>query len=70
MNKPFKIETVKLGNIVGRHDAPNTTVKTEEFETRQEALISLKRSLKNGFEKTYNNYFNVADNTELLRNFN
>lgn len=65
----FKIETVKLGCKTDGFETPDETLKTETFETLKEARKALRQSLKNGFIKHYNNYYNSTEHTELQRNF-
>jgi hypothetical protein len=65
----FEIKTVKLGCTIDNYETQDETVKTETFETIKEARKALRDSLKNGFVKHYENYFNSEDHTELQRNF-
>lgn len=65
----FKIETVKLGCNVDNYETKDETIEIKTFDTIKEARKSLRQSLKNGYDKIYNNYFNKELYTELQCNF-
>lgn len=66
----YRIETIKYG-ISGTdvYDTPNQTLEVNSFDTLKDARKFLRASLKNGFNKVYNNYVNHDNCTELHTNF-